>query len=155
MIGTVPMQVDFSRRTYLWATSLFNMRAWSVFLCFWLLLVRSASLFGQVVELDSTVVIRSVHLAGNIRTRDRIVLRELEIRPGDTIRVADLPGKLSWDQRKLNNTNLFITVSVSARKTADSLSIKAGPTPVEVDVVMKERWYVLAYPVFDLADRFA
>lgn len=163
MIGTVSVQVDFWRRTYLWATSLLNMRVWSVFFFFWLLFVRSASLLAAAggwlqiaskpVGPDSTVVVRSVHLAGNVRTRDRIVLRELESRPGDTIRVADLPGKLSWDQRKLNNTNLFITVSVSARKTADSLSIKAGPTPVEVDVVMKERWYLLAYPVFDLADR--
>lgn len=152
-IGTFPLEVDFSIRTYLWATLLFIMRVWSVFFSFLLFSIPWKPLFGQVSAADSTIIIRNVNLAGNVRTRDRIVLRELEIRPGDTIRVADLPGKLAWDQRKLNNTNLFITVSVTTRKTADSLTIHAGPTPVEVDVVMKERWYVLAYPVFDLADR--
>jgi len=129
------------------------MRVWFVFFSFLLLSLRSAPLFGQISASDSTVVVQKVNLAGHVRTRDRIVWRELDIHPGDTIRVADLPAKIAWDQRKLNNTNLFITVNISTRKTADSLSTNAGSTPIEVDVVMKERWYLLAYPVFDLADR--
>lgn len=120
---------------------------------------------GQSARLDSSVVVRNIVLTGHVRTRERIIFRELEIKPGDTIRVADLPGKLAWDSRKLNNTNLFITVSVTASRIADSTGIgqpepvrsararPAGPTPVDVFVTMKERWYALAYPVFDLADR--
>ena len=139
------------------------MHGWFFFFSFILLFTKSGTLFAQRTALDSTIVIRRVNLSGNVRTRNRIVLRELEIRPGDTVRVADLPGKLAWDQRKLNNTNLFITVSVTARKTADSIPLPqakavgqviiVGPRPVDGDVVLKARWYVLTYPVFDLADR--
>lgn len=161
-VGIAGPAVDFWIRTYLWATSLFDMRVWFVLFSFLLLSLKSIPLFAQVSPSDSTVVVQKVNLAGNVRTRDRIVWRELEIHPGDTIRVADLPAKIAWEQRKLNNTNLFVTVNIITRKTADSLSFPGDkvvgqgnprPTPIEVDVVMKERWYVLAYPVFDLADR--
>jgi len=129
------------------------MRGWFVFFSLVFLFPTSGFLYAQRADSASTVIIQRVNLVGNVRTRDRIVFRELEIHTGDTIQLTDLPGKLAWDQRKLNNTNLFITVTVTARKTADSLAVNGGPTPVEVDVVMKERWYVLVYPVFDLADR--
>lgn len=159
---------DFFAKAYLCQPSSDCM---SVRLFFWLSLlsgfIYSTSSVAQSVEPDSLIVVQHVNLSGNVRTRDRIVMRELEIHPGDTIRVADLPGKLTWDERKLNNTNLFITVRVTARQTTRLRPApfnkppqerpvtprKGDPTPVEIDVVMKERWYVLAYPVFDLADR--
>ncbi len=98
------------------------------------------------------VVIRSVTFRGNVRTRDRIVRREMELHVGDTVRAADLPGKLSWDQRKISNTNLFVTVDVAVK--ADSATIRPDqPTQLDLTVIMKERWYWFVYPVFDLADR--
>lgn len=129
------------------------MRVWFVCLLIFWLILSTIRAFGQITSPDSVVLIRDIQLRGNLRTRDRIVLRELELKPGDTVRVADLPAKLAWDERKLNNTNLFITVSVTARPLPDSIIRQPGPTPVAIDVTMKERWYLLAYPVFDLADR--
>ncbi|GAB3497506.1 hypothetical protein GCM10027341_17700 [Spirosoma knui] len=103
--------------------------------------------------IDSTrsVLVQSVTLQGNYRTRDRIILREMTLHTGDTIRLADLPGRISWDQRNINNTNLFVTVDV-----ATQLTVPADTTQMprlDLTVTMKERWYVIAYPVFDLADR--
>ena len=65
----------------------------------WLLLAftgLASPTFAQT-PVDSTqlVTIGSVTLTGNDRTRDRIVLREMTLHPGDTIRLADLPGRLS------------------------------------------------------------
>lgn len=105
--------------------------------------------------------IRSVVLAGNVRTRDPIVLREMALHTGDTIRMADLPGKLAWDQRKISNTNLFVTVDVAVSNApvrdslsgiADSLAGDFVPA-VDIVVTMKERWYVFPAVVFELADR--
>ncbi|TAE32290.1 MAG: hypothetical protein EAZ91_05330 [Cytophagales bacterium] len=123
------------------------------FLLILCLTLNSIQVWGQSDETDSLLVVQQVNLSGNIRTRDRIVTRELEIRVGDTIRMSDLSGKLAWDARKLNNTNLFVTASVTARSLVDSLIVRGDYAPIAVDVVMKERWYLLAYPVFDLADR--
>ncbi|GAA4466573.1 hypothetical protein GCM10023189_48890 [Nibrella saemangeumensis] len=99
---------------------------------------------------DTLVVVRSVNLYGNIRTRDRIILREMAVRSGDTLRQGDLAGKLAWDQRKITNTNLFITVDVVAKPVVDTT---AGIQLVDIEVNMKERWYLFALPTFDLADR--
>jgi outer membrane protein assembly factor BamA len=99
---------------------------------------------------DSAVVVQSVTLKGNFRTRDRIVLREMELHTGDTLRRADLAQKIAWDQRKIWNTNLFISVEVVALEdTAAPVAFR----PLHVTVTMKERWYVFPLPIFELADR--
>lgn len=105
------------------------------------------------VPVDSSRFVRvgSVTLLGNYRTRDRIVLREMTLHPGDTVRLANLPGRLAWDQRNISNTNLFVTVSITTGLTAPSDTTQPGV--VDLTVALKERWYFVAYPVFDIADR--
>lgn len=107
---------------------------------------------------DSLIVIRSVRITGNFRTRTRIVMREMAVQVGDTLRVSQLAEKLTWSQRNINNTNLFITADVDACVTNPDFEYKpvippGAIQPVDVDVVLKERWYLFAFPVFDIADR--
>ena len=106
---------------------------------------RSATDSSQIT------IVQSVTLKGNYRTRDRIIMREMMIHVGDTIRLADLPGRIAWDQRNINNTNLFVTVDVTAQRTTPADS--ADVSRLDLTVAMKERWYFVAYPVFDIADR--
>lgn len=91
------------------------------------------------------VVVREIRLNGNRRTRERIILRELDFRPGDTLQTADLPQRLELNRRKVFNTNLFVTVG------AKISYLNAGEIDVEFD--LREQWYILGYPVFQLADR--
>ena len=99
---------------------------------------------------DSAVVVRSVKLVGNSRTRDRIIFREMAIRPGDTLRRSDLAGKLAWDQRKIWNTNLFISADLTA---VEDTTAQLSHRLIDVTVTLKERWYVFVVPIFELADR--
>lgn len=98
-----------------------------------------------------SVIVRSVSLKGNYRTRDRIILREMTLHAGDTIHLGDLTSRIAWDQRNINNTNLFVTVDVSTVQVTPDDSTQLGL--LDLTVTMKERWYLIAYPVFDLADR--
>ncbi|WP_461141377.1 BamA/TamA family outer membrane protein [Spirosoma pomorum] len=154
-------------------------KIWSIYLmiimaCFF----ANLSAFADAV-IDSTqrVVIRSVSLVGNYKTKDRIVLREMTLRAGDTVRLSDLPDRITWDQRNISNTVLFVTVDIKTTlTTADSVynssvlqaitlvdstvtSTSSGPgkpaqlAQLDLTVIMKERWYIIAYPVFDIADR--
>ena len=102
---------------------------------------------------DSTqkVVVRSIALKGNYRTRDRIILREMTLHPGDSVQLIDLPGRIAWDQRNINNTTLFVTVDVGTALTLPTDSTQLAQ--LDLTVTMKERWYFIAYPVFDIADR--
>ena len=36
---------------------------------------------------------------------------------GDSVQLADLPDRIAWDQRNINNTTLFVTVDVTTRIT--------------------------------------
>lgn len=115
-------------------------------------LLSSPFVFADVpTDSSQKVIVRSVRLEGNFRTRDRIILREMTTHVGDSIRLSDLPDRLAWDQRNINNTTLFITVDMAPLiiPAVDSLQ----PAQLDLTVIMKERWYIIAYPVFDLADR--
>lgn len=91
------------------------------------------------------VVVQSIRFAGNVKTKERILSRELDFREGDTLRQAVLAERLELNRRKVFNTNLFVTVEASAKPV--------GPRAVDVEFSLKEQWYLLAFPVFTLADR--
>ena len=100
------------------------------------------------------VVVQSVSIVGNARTRDRIIRRELALQAGDTLTQAQLTRQLELDRQKVVNTNLFITVAVQANEVVDSaVTTPAELKKVAVRVVVKEQWYLLGFPTFSLADR--
>jgi outer membrane protein assembly factor BamA len=111
------------------------------------------AVLSDSLTLPTRAIVRSVRLDGNLRTRDRIIRREIELRPGDTIALADLPAKLDWDRNKIANTNLFVTVAVTAQLIGADTTAPGSLPAIDVLVTMKERWYLIVYPVFDLADR--
>ncbi len=124
---------------------------WTILLLLVLTVLIQPAFAYHTVDSTQSVLIGSVTLTGNDRTRDRIVLREMTLHPGDTVRLADLPGRLAWDRRNISNTNLFITVGIETSLTIPNDSRQL--LRYDLTVVMKERWYLIAYPVFDLADR--
>ncbi len=93
----------------------------------------------------NAVVIHEIRFNGNRRTKEAIIQRELDFRPGDTLRRADLSDRLEKNRRKVFNTNLFVTVGAKVTYLNDR--------EVDVDLDLREQWYILGYPVFQLADR--
>ncbi|GGB94099.1 BamA/TamA family outer membrane protein [Dyadobacter sediminis] len=105
-------------------------------------------IYAQLVTPDSSgiVVIGDIRIEGNARTRAGIILREMAVKSGDTLQSALLRESLEIDRRKIINTNLFVTVEMLSARNADSIR-------TDVRVVVKERWYFIVLPVFQLADR--
>jgi outer membrane protein assembly factor BamA len=95
------------------------------------------------------VVVQTITISGNKRTKERIIRRELAIQVGDTILKSELATKIEIDRRKVSNTNLFLTVEF--KTTVDS--VKNTIQNIDIQIVIKERWYLLAYPTLGLADR--
>ena len=86
------------------------------------------------------VIVRHIQLLGNQKTNDRIILRELDIHEGDTLRKADLAERLEKDRRKVFNTNLFLSVTLSlTNQTSQKADLQ-----VEVKVVktIKGKWFI-------------
>ncbi|NIJ55865.1 BamA/TamA family outer membrane protein [Dyadobacter arcticus] len=116
------------------------------FLLFFLTIAGFAC--SQTVITDSTgyVTIGEILVEGNHKTRSGIILREMAIRTGDTLTTESLKEKLEIDRRKVVNTNLFVTVDLLTQASLDS-------THTDIRIVVKERWYFIFLPVFQLADR--
>ncbi len=91
------------------------------------------------------IVVHEVKIIGNIRTKEKIIFREMSIKAGDTLQTENLSNLLEADRKKIFNTNLFVTVKVTSQ-TIDNQQ-------VDVTVEVKERLFFVALPVFYLADR--
>src|SRR6516162_9611181 len=88
-----------------------------------------------VVPTDSSRVltVNRVLIIGNKVTKERIISREITLKPGDTISLKRLPHELLWDKRKIYNLRLFHTVDVRSLELPDDR--------IDLLVDVTERWY--------------
>ncbi|MBK8556974.1 MAG: BamA/TamA family outer membrane protein [Lewinellaceae bacterium] len=101
----------------------------------------------EVVANDSSmVVVDSIRVTGNRRTRESIVLRELAFAVGDTLERSTLPEVLETNRLRVLNLALFTSAKCYvARELPD------GHLVLQLD--LKESWYTYPVPLFELADR--
>lgn len=121
----------------------------------WALIVGLLSFTGQPIAADTLrplpdttnriVTVNRILIIGNTTTRQNIISRELDIKPGDTISMRRLGTLIERDQRKIYNLRLFNTVEVRW------LPITQNQVDLLVDV--NERWYTFPVPIFELSDR--
>jgi outer membrane protein assembly factor BamA len=96
-------------------------------------------------QVDSLLVIQQINITGNQKTKENIILRELDFVAGDSIKKEDIEKRIDLNKRKLVNTNLFITVEVNCIQSADN--------QIVINIKLLEQWYVLGYPIFQISDR--
>ena len=96
-------------------------------------------------EDDEIVTIDKIFIIGNRRTKERIILRELDIEEGVAYQYKDLLETIRLDRRKVMNTQLFLDVKLSLVHLEKNL--------VDVIIRVSERWYTIPSPFFKLADR--
>ncbi|MBK5279412.1 MAG: hypothetical protein JJE09_11180 [Bacteroidia bacterium] len=89
--------------------------------------------------------INRILIIGNKITRNRIIERELSLKPGDTISVPRLSEILLKDKNKVYNLRLFNTVTIR--------SLKLDEENIDLLVEVEERWYTFPVPIFELSDR--
>lgn len=106
---------------------------------------QAADTASQAKDTTRLLTINRVLIIGNKRTRDRIISRELSLKPGDTIRADKLNETLLWDKRKIYNLRLFNVVTIR--------SLKMSPSTIDLLVDVEERWYTWPAPIFELSDR--
>jgi outer membrane protein assembly factor BamA len=89
--------------------------------------------------------VNRIYILGNKKTRERIIERELTLKPGDSVQLSQLPKILEKDQQRLFNLQLFNSAEVRA--------FESGPKTIDLLVEVNERWYTFPVPIFQLADR--
>lgn len=94
---------------------------------------------------SSFLVINHINIFGNDRTHKEIVLRELELYPGDTIYADVMDALLEEKRQRLLNSSLFLTVQI--------YPLRHGLHAVDLNIEVMERQYFLVLPLLGLADR--
>jgi outer membrane protein assembly factor BamA len=97
-----------------------------------------------------SVIVKSIAVEGNRKTKTRIITRELTFGIGDTIPLSKFGQLLDENRLRVMNTNLFNVVQLNVKDW------KSGNLPIdEVNVVISivENFYIYPVPIFGLADR--
>ena len=95
----------------------------------------------------STVIVGNIHLTGNKVTKEKIIMRELEFRQGDTLNADDFCRLIQTSRLNLLNRSIFNFVTV------DTIHDRFTPGVIHLEFNFIERWYIWPLPIFELADR--
>ena len=123
------------------------MKQYAFFLVFLCLGLVAHAQSAADADTGKMVVIGHIRLQGNDVTRDKIILRELEYKSGDTLSVGQFDRLTKLSRNNLLNRSLFNFVDI------DAVTVPGFENILDVEVKMTERWYVWPLPIFELADR--
>jgi len=101
----------------------------------------------QKTAIDSNckLLLDTIIISGNKKTKNYVILREIKIKQGDSIKANSLFETIKSSRELVYNTNLFSEVEIIPLMTsAYTFSLK---------VVVNERWYIYPAPQFKLSDR--
>lgn len=91
------------------------------------------------------LIVDSIRIAGNERTKRYIILREMTFAQGDTLKASKISPTIEQNENNVMKTQLFVTVQMDTMQLYED--------QVAWLVKVKERWYTFPAPIFNLADR--
>jgi outer membrane protein assembly factor BamA len=89
--------------------------------------------------------VNDIFIIGNSITKNSIILRELTFTKGSTIDSINLQQQLQRSKENIYNTSLFNSVEVNY--------FSFGDNEIKVTIFLKERWYLLPNPIFEIHER--
>lgn len=125
--------------------------------CFFLLVImcvgyplssraQDSSLIKQpITDSLARMALREIQVIGNQKTKTFIILREIPIKPGDSIQASRIYETLERSRFLIYNTNLFSEVNV--------YPVFVNGSEFNIFVMVRERWYIYPTPQFKLVDR--
>jgi outer membrane protein assembly factor BamA len=94
---------------------------------------------------SAKLYIKNIVVKGNKRTKEYIILREIQFQKGDSLVISTINQQLEQARQQVYNTTLFSEVKF------ETVILSAFDMIVIVDV--KERWYIYPVPQFKPVDR--
>ncbi|MCZ2100285.1 MAG: hypothetical protein LC107_01950 [Chitinophagales bacterium] len=93
------------------------------------------------------VVIQNIITVNNIKTKEYVILYELDFKPGDTLYLDNLSTRLHTNERRIKSIGLFNHAVINIKNWNTDL----GTCDIEIYVI--ENWFIYPYFIFELADR--
>jgi outer membrane protein assembly factor BamA len=100
------------------------------------------------------IYLKQVVIEGNNRTRRSIILREMSIDEGLTYPADSAAALIEVNRLRLLNSTLFTTVSITQNVLVPIVPRSTNVPDTAIWIInVKERWYIIPKPLFQLADR--
>ncbi len=109
------------------------------------LLAHAAAAQTDSIAKPAHFIINRIIISGNKKTKPYIILRELSFKQGDTTSLTGLVSKFEYARQQLYNSRLFNDVVVALKSFNGYL--------VDVEITVKERWYLFPVPYLRPVDR--
>ena len=103
-----------------------------LFLLILFLLITSLELSAK------ELLVRNLDIQGNKKTKQWVILREIDILPGSTIAQENIAHRLEINKQNLINTGIFsiVDINISAWDHENS--------EIDINITVTESWYI--YP---------
>lgn len=112
-------------------------------LCIFVILLTSI----VKVDAEEHILINTITIEGNRKTKEALILREIDLKRGDSVIIAKLAERLSYNQTLLMNTGLFNDVEINIKQWGEHQQA------IDLSIKVVESWYIYPLPIFQLADR--
>lgn len=100
----------------------------------------------QIINtIPARVLINSIYIIGNEKTKKNIILREIDLQTGIYYDWEEFIQTIEADKKKIYNLQLFNSVEITPLLT--------GSDQIELLVAVTERWYIIPNIILNLADR--
>lgn len=101
----------------------------------------------EAQEIADYVVVKDIVIKGNKRTREKVMLIELDFKKGDTLSVQNLGKQIERNKKRLLSIGLFNFVNFNIK----DWNYDTGELYFEITVI--ENWYLYPSIILEFADR--
>lgn len=129
-------------------TYLSNLNIYKSTVLLLLILISNTSFSQNIFTLsdsNTNIIINKIVIAGNKKTKDKIIKRELMFHKNDTLTEKQLNKLIIKSKDNLTNTSLFNYITIN--------TINDDSTHINIYILLEERWYLFPYLILEQADR--
>jgi len=98
-------------------------------------------------ETGPIATIQNIIIEGNKKTKEQIILRELDVKKGDTIYLKDFQERFFKTKKRLLSTSLFNMVKINFQNYNDVTKT------TDIHILVRENLFIYPAPIIEFADR--
>ena len=102
-------------------------------------------LLNNITDTTAKLLVHSINITGNKTTKEYVILREIQIKQGDSVQISTLNFELQKARQQVYNSSLFNEVKIEVNVT--------GSNDIDINFMVKERLYIFPIPKIQLVDR--
>lgn len=93
------------------------------------------------------VLLKSIEITGNKKTKSIVIFNELDVKPGDSLEISKLNEIIDRNEKRLESTGIFTTAKINIKNW------DTDNNQLDFDIEVREGWFIYPAPIMEFADR--